>query len=405
MRHHRHWDTQAGLRARRGAAFALALVATAFALRSPSAPGLLEASLALLAASGVSLCVPDGPAFLRLVEGGVFLGAGAPLFLLDRPESYPVLALFAGAIALGAPSLRVGRGLWAILAALALGAPSTLARSPGGRSSALDCLFAAGYLAAVWIACAEESAERLALRRRLRSDAASGRFFVRLGGAIQGVVHDLNSKLMSVNGFNELIREGAQAPVLRDYAALQKGSIEELGALIEDLQFAVRSRARTGEEVFSLARAVRSSVELLSATRRDGVRFSLDLSRDGFVLAPPYAVAGILDALLDNALDAAGAVSGGSVAIRLDAGADAVACAIRDNGGGLPFCAACPRTNCIACRKFRLGRSTKPARAGAGVVAAQELLAGIGGRLRYATPPGSGTLVTVWFPAASLERR
>jgi len=258
------------------------------------------------------------------------------------------------------------------------------------------------FLYLYWIVFADEIDHYRNESERLKREAISNQVFIHFGQNIAGIVHNVKSKLMSIEGFNDLIAEGVaeSGSETGDYAALQRRGIDQIHEMIDGLLLAVRSYQRTETETMSLGRLVRSTVEILRANRnvRSRISVQVDLCTEDRIQAAPIAVIQILDALLQNAWEAVTPTTGQVITVSTRVEGSFVACTIGDVGQGLPFCTPCESDDCLTCPNFRVGRSSKSRGSGIGVVQTRLLIKDMGGRLKYESSAGRGTSVTVWFP-------
>lgn len=344
---------------------------------------------------------------LRAVQVAVFLSIGLALVVINAPGSLGGIAFFVYGLLL---ALRFGYfarrthlkfvAITLLLMAAAVG--STRIRNVVSLWYAVGIAgVGAGFLYLYWAAFADEIEEYRRRSEELRQEAIANRVLVRFGQNVAGVVHNLKSRLMSIEGLNDLISDDAgNKKGTAEYVELQRRGIGLLNETIDGLLFAVRSYQRAQPETVSLGRIVRSAVEMLRANRavRSGVSISLNLCERDEVYGSPQSIIQVLDSLIQNAWESMAESSDQTIEIETEADGDFIAAEIRDHGTGLPFCSPCDAADCLDCPHFRLGRSTKSDGSGVGLVHLRELLREMGGRLKYDSAPSAGTSVRVWFP-------
>lgn len=393
--------------------FAAARAVTQIAvLGNPLSATFLDALQLFLIAAGAA-AIPtalfDRKA-LRLAQVGLFLFAGVVLLEQIGPGNLTGIPLYVYGILLG---IRYGffrrhNRLKLVAAVVLVVAAATVAGIRHNHypvaTAIVVTIAASSFLYLYWIVFADEINHFRLESERLRREAISNQVFIRFGQNIAGIVHNVKSKLMSIEGFNDLIAEGVaeSSGETGDYAALQRRGIDQIHEMIDGLLLAVRSYQRTETETMSLGRLVRSTVEILRANRnvRSGITVELDLCKNDRIQAAPIAVIQILDALLQNAWEAVLPTTEHSVAISTRVDGSFIACTIRDVGQGLPFCTPCETDDCLVCPNFRIGRSSKSRGSGIGVIQTRLLIRDMGGKLKYESATGHGTSVTVWFPRA-----
>jgi len=371
-------------------------------VRDPSVYGLVLIAFFAAPTAGFNL----GAA--RVMQVVIFLGTGLAMLIAQPEGSLGGLVFYLYSMLL---AIRYGYfakkrylkfGIALTLVAFAAGTPamhrpviSTVVGINVGL--AVACFF---YL--YWAIFAEEIDRYKLESERLKREAISNQVFVRFGKNIAGIVHNVKSKLMSIEGFNDLIADGVaeNREGTGDYATLQRRGIQQIHDMIDGLLLTVRSYQRIDAELFALGQLVRGAVEMLRANRdiRSGVRIDLDLCENDDIFASPLSVMQVLDALLQNAWEAMRSRDDRKIRVSTRIDHDFIVCSIEDRGEGLPFCTPCEYDNCLACPHFEIGRSSKSDGSGIGVAHARMLIRELGGRLKYKSTEGVGTTAEIWFP-------
>ena len=118
----------------------------------------------------------------------------------------------------------------------------------------------------------------------------------KLAENVSGVMHNLKSAFMAVNGYIDLLGEN-RADKLHEQAKQSTGAVE---AIINNLVFAMRAYRNTEPVELSLNECVRSAVELLRSNRmfNGKVKFELELGEDDEIYDVPAEVMAKLDAFI-----------------------------------------------------------------------------------------------------------
>ena len=105
---------------------------------------------------------------------------------------------------------------------------------------------------------------------------------------ILGVVHNMKSALMAVNGYIDLLSPDKTGEIYEQ----AKHSTSALETVIENLVFALRAYRNTEAVNISLNQCVRSAVELIRSnhTFRGKVKFTFDFFEDDGIFAAPTEV-------------------------------------------------------------------------------------------------------------------
>ena len=115
---------------------------------------------------------------------------------------------------------------------------------------------------------------------------------------ILGVVHNMKSALMAVNGYIDLLSPDKTGEIYEQ----AKHSTSALETVIENLVFALRAYRNTEAVNISLNQCVRSAVELIRSnhTFRGKAKFTFELAEDDGIYAVPADVMTRLDALISG---------------------------------------------------------------------------------------------------------
>ena len=172
--------------------------------------------------------------------------------------------------------------------------------------------------------------------------------------------------------------------------------------MIGNFMGAVRSYQRPEEQNVSLNDMVRSSVEILRGNpeRKHRLKVEVELATPDTIQAAPMEVMQVIDNVIANASEAMQDGDGYRLTLRTGPEGDYVRLSVEDEGGGIPFCGGCRRKDCLKCRHFDFGKSTKAAGTGVGMMCVRQILRENRGGLRIESRPGEGTTVHVLFPVA-----
>ena len=120
-----------------------------------------------------------------------------------------------------------------------------------------------------------------------------------LTGDILGVLHNVKSALMAVNGFIDLLAQEKDDEIYE----LAKDSTVTMETIIDNLVFAMRAMRDTEEKELSLNQCVRSAVELVRSNRtfRGKAKFDFDFTEDDAMCAEPATTMKRLDVFLSGA--------------------------------------------------------------------------------------------------------
>ena len=250
-----------------------------------------------------------------------------------------------------------------------------------------------------YLAFSEEIKQYSRENSELREEFERNRPFIQFGKNVAGVVHNLKSRFMAIDGFSDLIDEIGDSDV-KHYAELQKDAATQILAVIDNLLSTVRSYQRAKREPLLLHKLAYGALEMLRSNMdfKHGIRVSTDFIEDDKIFASPLEILQLLDNLLKNAQEAMQGSERADLSIRTRREGAFVRLSIRDTGVGISHCPACSKRDCLRCPHFEVGNTTKENGTGLGMVFVKELVREMDGRLVIESAPGEGTSVDIWFP-------
>ena len=121
----------------------------------------------------------------------------------------------------------------------------------------------------------------------------------KLSENISGVMHNLKSALMAVNGYLDLLGKDGNGEIYEQ----AKRSTATVETIIANLVFAMRAYRNTEPVELSLNACVHSAVELLRSNRtfNGKVKFELELGEEDGIFGVPANVMGRLDGFITDA--------------------------------------------------------------------------------------------------------
>jgi PAS domain S-box-containing protein len=240
-------------------------------------------------------------------------------------------------------------------------------------------------------------AQKSALQRAVAADRAKSEFIANMG-------HELRTPLNAIIGFSEMLKSQVLGPIGKaDYIAYAAGinasGLRLLDSVNSILDFACieGSRYELEEAQVALADLTANAIGLAtSAARQKGIEIE-NRCPPIALRADPRAVRQILANLLSNAVKFTGNDGRVMIAGQIDAGGDCLL-TVRDNGIGM----AKDQSEKVL-RPFQQaheGLARKYEGVGLGLSVAVGLMQLHGGALEIDSADGTGTTVTLRFPAA-----
>lgn len=219
----------------------------------------------------------------------------------------------------------------------------------------------------LWYFAAETEIRGLTRRFLTAQDTVNrDRSAVDLGRGVLAVVHTLSSRVMAIEHAIEMLRDGRGETGMPKLVAAQ----QDIMRLLENLKQRVVYQSQDEPRAHRIGDVIRGLVELARLGPATAAP-SLEVIEDIDVVAPPAEIHTMFDIVLQNALET------GARVVSLTVGPGRVV-VVANDGPPIPFCLRCRRPDCMGCREFREGRSTKPGGSGIGMVVAREIMSRYG---------------------------
>ena len=252
-----------------------------------------------------------------------------------------------------------------------------------------------------WIVFAEEIRQYADENYRLKIERDKNKVFVDFGKNIAGVIHNIKSVMMSIEGYNDIMRitDKSEWDNMLD---LQKKSNKRMLEMINNFMEAVRSYQREDEQEVSLNRLVMGSVEVLkgNAELKGKLKIHIELNEPDAIRAAPMHIMQTIDNLVTNSAQAMENTGRFDLHISTRPENRYIVLSVRDQGVGIDFCRECSINDCVRCKNFAVGKSSKKDGTGIGVVYIQQIMKELRGKMQIDSVVGSGTTISLYFPSS-----
>ena len=251
-----------------------------------------------------------------------------------------------------------------------------------------------------WVAFAEEIRAYTNENHELLEQRDKNKVFVEFGRNITGVVHNLKSTLMSVDGCIGVM-EIATPEERTELLSIQKNSTIKMLGMIDNFMNAVRSYQHTDRGLVHLNRLVESSVEVLRGNRtlKHKLKIDVELGEGDVVYGVPMELMQVIDNIVTNAAEAMIETERYELRIETASVSDRVLFRVIDQGIGMSICADCTIRDCLTCSHFEYGKSTKPDGVGIGMMYVRQIVKEMNGDLHIESEDDVGTTITIDFPS------
>ena len=290
------------------------------------------------------------------------------------------------------------------LAVIALALSLSIYLKPGGEVAfgIVTLIITLVFFYMINLLFSEEIRTYKASAEEIRKEYDSNRVFIKTGKNLAGIIHNIKSRMTSVFGFNELIREEALTSGNRDlieYADLQKQAISLIMDQVQNLLFTSANSQDTEARPVSLNRMLEGTIELVRSY--ESVRHEVDISRnlisEDTVYMSPLYLAETIETILINALEAAPPGERARITIESGIKDGFLVLSISDAGRGVEELHGCRDLDCLTRNVFTPGKTTKETGSGIGMSSSVEMVRASGGKMFLSTGPG-GTKIDLHLP-------
>jgi len=255
-----------------------------------------------------------------------------------------------------------------------------------------------------WVIFAEEIHAYTNENENLREERDKNKVFVKFGQNISGVVHNLKSTLMSIDGCIDVLHDADEID-REELLRIQKSSTDKMLSMINSFMHAVRSYQHSDRVVVSLNLLVESSVELLRGNRtlKHHLLIEKRLGDTDTIYGAPMEIMQVIDNIVTNAAEAMFGTDRYHLAIETASEDGFVRLSVIDEGVGMVTCGRCNLGECLTCNRFDYGKTTKPNGTGVGMMYVRQIVSEMNGTMRIESTPGEGTSVHLLFPHHRVE--
>lgn len=226
---------------------------------------------------------------------------------------------------------------------------------------------------------------------------------------VANLSHELRTPVTIIKGYADALIEDndeLNADERRHFLTKIQNSVSRLNVMLEELLLLTRLETNPNAlqmEMSSLSKVVRDVAENFRIRLEEDTQFDFDFAVGNDVLMiDPMRISQVLENLLENVVRHAKGFTRIEVRTRIEE--DGVACAVLDDGGGIPS-RDLPH---VFERFYRVdkGRSRDSGGTGLGLSIVKHIIQQHGGELNALSSPGSGTVIgfKLPFPGALAEK-
>lgn len=250
----------------------------------------------------------------------------------------------------------------------------------------------------LYIAFNEEIKHALKQKEILQQEIERNRIFIQFGKNVAGVVHNLKSMLMGIDGFAECVeQEGDEST--REYGNMIRQAAGNMTGIVNNLLRTVKYSQNTESDIIDLPTMLNSVLELVKANRLKKEKVLMEKVFEPFcaIYACPIEVMQLSQNLINNAFEAVERQKNAKVRLKIHSEEGRIYLTVEDNGPGIPWIHEKGRVDCLKKNIFKPGHTTKNRGSGLGMIFSCDVIRHYDGEM-YVETSSNGTTFEISFP-------
>jgi len=236
--------------------------------------------------------------------------------------------------------------------------------------------------------------------------------FANIGMMLNSTVHNFNNKIVTflsseyiitttINKYKDILDQKDYQKIMTT-CEMVKHSSDEMAATIKDLRNLIKDKTNSNLQTFEVNKITEDIVNQFKISyEKNNVIFNFTKKEPAiFVKGSSINFVQVIENIIKNAIE-----STKNPVIELESGIyPNPYIFIKDNGNGIPFCFNCKKIDCLNCKEFQIGKTTKVDGSGTGMVYVQNQLKNMGFKLKIESKEDEGTKVSIIFPQTITQR-
>lgn len=236
--------------------------------------------------------------------------------------------------------------------------------------------------------------------------------FANVGMMLNSTVHNFNNKIVTfisaeyilsntLKKYEEVI-EPSDFNKLINTCNMIRNSSDDMTNIIKDLRNLIKDKTNYQLQTYEINKILENIIKQFTmAYEKNRVKINLIKNDDAiFVKGNSIQFIQIIENLIKNSIEASA-----NPVIEITTGKDPQPyIIIKDNGHGISFCFNCSSHNCLNCKEFQIGRTTKPDGSGTGMVYVQKTLKEMNAKMNIVSKENEGTEITITLPESATKK-
>ncbi|MFN3411179.1 MAG: ATP-binding protein [Exilispira sp.] len=227
--------------------------------------------------------------------------------------------------------------------------------------------------------------------------------FANIGMMLNSTVHNFNNKIVTflsseyiiisiIKKYKDNIKPEDYEKIINT-CQMVKHSSEDMALMVKDIRNLIKDKTNNNLQTFEVNKILEDIIKQFKISyEKLNVDFIFEKEEDPiFVKGNSIQFIQIIENLIKNSIESS---PNPNITIRSGINSKPFI-SIKDNGSGIPFCFNCKTNNCINCKEFQIGKTTKENGSGTGMIYVQNTLKQMNGNLLIESTENQGTIVKI----------
>lgn len=229
--------------------------------------------------------------------------------------------------------------------------------------------------------------------------------FANIGMMLNSMVHNFNNKIVTFLSseyiLTTILKKYEQAIEPSDMTKIistcniVRSSSDEMTLMIKDIRNLIKDKTNYNLQTYEINKTIENIAKQFKiAYEKRNIIFNLEKKDDLiFIQGNLIQFIQVIENLVKNSIEASE-----NPQITIITGKEPQPyIIIKDNGVGIPFCFNCKTNNCLNCKEFQIGKTTKKEGSGTGMIFVQTTLKEMKANLKIESKKNIGTEVTIFL--------
>jgi len=236
--------------------------------------------------------------------------------------------------------------------------------------------------------------------------------FANIGMMLNSTIHNFNNKIVTflsseyiitttINKYKDVLDPKDYEKIMNT-CQMVKHSSDEMTLIIKDIRNLIKSKTNQNLQTYEVNKILEDLIkEFKLSYEKNQVEFEFNKESEAiFIRGNSIQFVQVIENLIKNAIE-----SSEKPHITLKTAVEPQPLIlIKDKGSGIPFCFNCKKKNCLNCKEFQVGKTTKKEGSGTGMVYVQNTLKNMNAKMQIESHPNEGTTINITLPETATHK-